>query len=101
MPVIETTGARFSIQMVSAVSAKGSFQFMTFEGRMNGERFIEFLKRLIYKQSKPIYLILDEHPFHKSKKVTNFVEPTKGKLRRFIFPPYSPHLNPDEWVCNW
>jgi len=100
-PVIETTGARFSIQMVSAVSAKGSFRFMTFEGRMNGARFIEFLKRLIYKQSKPIFLILDGHPVHKSKKVTDFVESTEGKIRVFILPPYSPHLNPDEWVWNW
>jgi transposase len=100
-PVVETTGARFSIQMVSAVSAKGSFRFMTFEGRMNGERFIEFLKRLIYKQSKPVFLILDGHPVHKSHKVTDFVESTEGKLRLFILPPYSPHLNPDEWVWNW
>lgn len=100
-PVIETTGARFSIQMVSAVSAKGSFRFMTFEGRMNGERFIEFLKRLIYKQSKPVFLILDGHPVHKSKKVTDFVASTEGKIRLFILPPYSPHLNPDEWVWNW
>jgi len=100
-PVIETTGARFSIQMVSAVSAKGSFRFMTFEGRMNGGRFIEFLRRLIYKQSKPIFLVLDGHPVHKSKKVTDFVESTEGKLRIFILPPYSPHLNPDEWVWNW
>ncbi|HEB56350.1 MAG TPA: hypothetical protein ENI98_08595 [Gammaproteobacteria bacterium] len=44
-----------------------SFRFMTFEGRKNGERFIEFLKRLIYKQSKPVFLILDGHPVHKSK----------------------------------
>ncbi len=100
-PVIETTGARFSIQMVSAVSAKGAFRFMTFEGRMNGGRFIEFLKRLIYQQSKPIFLILDGHPVHKSKQVTDFVESTKGKLRLFILPPYSPQLNPDEWVWNW
>jgi len=100
-PVIETTGARFSIQMVSAVSAKGSFRFMTFKGRMNGDRFIEFLRRLIYRQSKPIFLVLDGHPVHKSKKVTDFVASTEGKLRLFILPPYSPHLNPDEWVWNW
>jgi len=100
-PVLETTGARFSIQMISAVSPKGSFRFMTFEGRMNAERFVEFLKRLLYRQSKPIFLIVDGHPVHKSKKVADFVESTQGKLRLFILPPYSPHLNPDEWVWNW
>lgn len=100
-PVVETTGARFSVQMISAVSAKGSFRFMTFEGRMNGDRFVEFLKRLMYKQTNPLFLILDGHPVHKSRKVTEFVKSTKGRLRLFILPPYSPHLNPDEWVWNW
>jgi len=87
--------------MVSAISAKGSFRFMTFEGRMNADRFIEFLKRLIYRQDKPIFLILDGHPVHKSKKVKKFVSSTNRMLRIFILPPYSPHLNPDEWVWNW
>jgi len=100
-PVVETTGARFSINMVSAVSAQGQMRFMTFEGRMNGERFIEFLKRLIYRATAPIFLILDGHPVHKSKRVKEYVASTNGRLRLFILPPYSPHLNPDEWVWNW
>jgi transposase len=74
---------------------------MTFNGKMNADKFITFLDRLIYGASKPIFLILDGHPVHKSKKVKEFVANTKGKLRLFILPPYSPHLNPDEWVWNW
>ena len=100
-PVVETTGARFSINMVSAVSAQGLLRFMTFEGRMNADRFIEFLKRLLYRASGPIFLILDGHPVHKSKRVNDYVASTDGRLRLFILPPYSPHLNPDEWVWNW
>ena len=100
-PVIETTGARFSINMVSAVSAKGLLRFMTFEGRMNADRFIEFLKRLTYRATTAIFLILDGHPVHKSKRVQEYVASTDGRLRLFILPPYSPHLNPDEWVWNW
>lgn len=100
-PVIETTGARFSINMVSAVSAKGLLRFMTFQGRMNGDRFIEFLKRLTYRATAPIFLILNGHPVHKSKRVKDYVASTNGGLRLFILPPYSPHLNPDEWVWNW
>lgn len=100
-PVIETTGARFSVNMVSAVSAQGLMRFMTFEGRMNADRFIDFLKRLIYRATGPIFLVLDGHPVHKSKRVKEFVASTEGRLRLFILPPYSPHLNPDEWVWNW
>ncbi len=100
-PVVKTTGARFGLNMVSAISAKGQMRFMTFQGKMNSERFIEFLKRLIYRAQKPIFLILDGHPVHKSRKVKEFVASTDGKLRIFILPPYSPNLNPDEWVWNW
>ncbi len=100
-PVVKTTGARFSVNIISAVSARGKLRFMAFEGKMNGDKFIEFLKRLIYKVPRPTFLILDGHPVHKSKKVKEFVATTKGKLRLFILPPYAPHLNPDEWVWNW
>ena len=100
-PVIASTGARFSINMVSAVSAQGLFRFMTFTGRMNAEKFLEFLQRLLYRASTPIFLILDGHPVHKSRRVSEFVASTQGRLRLFILPPYSPHLNPDEWVWNW
>jgi transposase len=31
---------------------------------------------------------------------THFVERIKGKLRLFYLPPYSPELNPDEYVWN-
>lgn len=100
-PVIETSGARFSINMVSAVSAQGLLRFMTFAGSMNADRFIEFLKRLIYRATTPTFLVLDGHPVHKCKRVKEFVAGTNGRLRLFILPPYSPHLNPDEWVWNW
>jgi transposase len=100
-PTVETTGARFSVNMISAISAKGKLRFMTFNGKMNADKFIEFLKRLIYKAAQPVFLILDGHPVHKSKKVKEFVAKTDGLLRIFILPPYSPHLNPDEWVWNW
>lgn len=53
-PVVETTGARFSVNMISAVSEKGKLRFMTFNGKMNADKFIEFLERLIYKTSPRI-----------------------------------------------
>ena len=89
------------LHMISAVSAQGHLRFMTIDGRMNSDRFTDFLKRLIYRASNPIFLILDGHPVHKSKRVQKYVEGTNGRLRLFILPPYSPHLNPDEWVWNW
>ncbi|MGH3669388.1 MAG: transposase, partial [Pseudonocardiaceae bacterium] len=42
--------------------------------------------------------IIDGHPVHRSRAVKEFAASTKGKLRLFFLPPYSPELNPDEWV---
>jgi transposase len=99
-PVVKTTGARFSVNMISAISPRGKLRFMTVDGRFNAGKFIEFLKRLIHNSKKPIFLIVDGHPAHKAKKVKEFIESTEGKLRLFLLPPYSPELNPDELVWN-
>ena len=68
-PGIETTGARLSIDMVSAVSAQGLLRCTTFKGRMNRKRFIEILKLLTDRATTPISLIRDGRPVHKSKRV--------------------------------
>jgi hypothetical protein len=34
-PVVESTGVRFSVNMISAVSAKGQLRFMAFNGKWN------------------------------------------------------------------
>ncbi|MDY6845380.1 MAG: IS630 family transposase [Thermodesulfobacteriota bacterium] len=100
-PVVESTGARFSVNMLSAISARGHLRFMTINGRLNSDRFIEFLKRLIHNADNPIFLIVDGHPTHRSGKVKRYVESTEGRLLLFYLPPYSPELNPDELVWNY
>jgi hypothetical protein len=79
-PVIKTTGSRFSINMLSAISGKGQMRFIVTEERCTIRVFIDFLKRLIFKQGKPVFLIVDGHPVHKSKKVKAYVESTGGMM---------------------
>jgi len=97
-PVVSSTGARFGLNLVSAVSAQGEFRFMTVKGRVGAAKFIDFLKRLIHNAEHMIFLIVDGHPAHKAKMVTRFVESAKDRLQIFFLPPYSPKLNPDERV---
>ena len=99
-PVVTTTGTRFSLNMISAITSKGAMRFMTYKGKMKASLFLEFLKRLIYNTPSKIFLILDGHPVHRSSQVKRFVETTKNKLRLFYLPPCSPELNPDELVWN-
>lgn len=101
-PVVSTTGARFSLNIISAVSAQGEFRFMTVKGRVGAALFIEFIKRLLFGSERMIFLIVDGHPAHKAKIVTKFIEREhiKKRFRLFFLPPYSPELNPDERVWN-
>lgn len=97
-PVIETTGRRFSLSMLSAVSGRGDFRFMIHQGTVNAKVFREFLKRLMANATRPIFLVVDGHPIHKAKLVREYVAAQNGRLKLFFLPPYSPHLNPDEQV---
>jgi transposase len=99
-PIVRVTGQRFSLNMISAISPKGSLRFMIVKGGVGAKVFITFLKRLMHGRRRPVYLIVDGHPSHRSKMVKAFVASLEGKLKLFFLPPYSPELNPDELVWN-
>lgn len=97
-PVVKATGARYGLNMLSAVSAQGHFRFMTVEGRVNANVFRNFLQRLITGMQRKIFLVVDGHPAHKAKWVRDFVQAHVDRLELFFLPPYSPELNPDKLV---
>ena len=99
-PVVTSTGTRFGLSLISAITSKGHMRFMTVEGGVDSEVFIKFLKRLLVGAKRKIFLIVDNGASHKSKKTKEFVESQKDKLELFYLPPYSPELNPDELVWN-
>ena len=76
-------------------------KFMATESSVNSTVSVEFLKRLIAKDERPVFLILDNCSAHRLKEVSQYVESKKGKLRIFFLPPYAPELNPDEHVWNY
>lgn len=99
-PIVSTTGARFGLNVISAVNRRGALRFMCVEGKVNADVFIEFLGRLVESAGHPVYLVVDGHPTHKAAKTRKFVESAKGRLKLFFLPGYSPDLNPDELVWN-
>jgi len=99
-PVVSSTGARFGLNLISAVSAQGEFRFMTVKGRVGAVQFIDFIKRLLHGTQRMVFLIVDGHPAHKAKMVARFIETVKERFQLFLLPPYSPELNPDERVWN-
>jgi transposase len=99
-PVVSTTGARFGMNLFSAVSPRGHLRFSVIQGRVGAREVIQFLRRLLHGQKRPVFLILDGHPAHKAKRVSRFVQALDGRLRLFFLPAYSPERNPDELVWN-
>jgi transposase len=94
---VSTTGARYRMSLISAVTSRGHLRFMIKEkGGVNAAVFIEFLKRLMIGAKSKIFLIVDRGPAHVAKKTKAFVAGLGGKLRLFYLPPYSPDRNPDE-----
>lgn len=97
-PLVKSTGARYSMNLISAINNQGHFRFMTVEGSVTARIFLDFLKRLIAGVDRKIILVVDGHPTHRAKLVTNFVEENNDAIELVFLPPYSPELNPDELV---
>ena len=97
-PVVSGTGKTRSISMVSAVSPRGELHFQIHETGIKKEEFLEFCKMLIADMGRPVFLILDNSQVHRAKILKEYVEQSGGMLTVFFLPPYSPDLNPDEWV---
>ncbi|MFH0765572.1 MAG: IS630 family transposase, partial [Calditrichota bacterium] len=101
-PVVPSTGKRFGCNMISAITNRGDLRFMVFRNSFTSDVFIQFLDRLIKSAVTKVYLIVDNHSVHRSKKVKIWLddETHGGKINIFYLPPYSPDLNPDEYLNN-
>lgn len=99
-PVVNRPGQRQSISAASAVSAKGAFWYCTFGGALNATLFVDLLRQFMRGRRKPVHLILDSLPAHKTVAVREYVASTQGKLTLHFLPGYAPDLNPDELVWS-
>lgn len=95
---MERTGARFGLNMLSAVNAQGLFRFMIHEGRVNAGVFADFLDKLVEGMERRIILVVDQHSIHRAKVVQDKLEALDGRMEIVFLPAYSPQLNPDEGV---
>jgi len=99
-PVVKTTGQRQSLNVISAVNARGEFWAATYTGKLDAEAFGVFLRNFMRGRSGPVFLVVDGHPAHKAKVVKTYVQSLAGRLELHFLPPYAPDLNPDEFVWS-
>jgi len=100
-PVVKTSGQRQSLNVISAVNARGEFWAVTYTGKLNAESFVAFLQDFVKSQPGKIFLVVDGHPAHKANLVKTYLKSLKGRLELHFLPPYAPDLNPDEFVWSY
>lgn len=99
-PVVSVPGQRQGISAASAVNSKGAFWFATYKGGLNGALFVELLRRMMRGRRKPVHMIVDGLPAHKTKLVKDYIAGLEGRLTLHFLPGYAPDLNPDELVWS-
>lgn len=97
-PVIRLNAKRVSTNMLSAITNQGKVRFKVFEGSMNADVLIDFMKRLIKAAERKVFLILDNLRVHHAKIVKAWLAEHSAKIEVFYLPAYSPELNPDEYL---
>lgn len=99
-PVVVTSGQRQSLNVISAVNARGEFWAATYTGKLNAESFVAFLGDFMKGRREKVFLVVDGHPAHKANLVNDYVGSLEGRLELHPLPAYAPDLNPDEFVWS-
>ena len=100
-PEVRTSGQRQSINVISAVNARGEFWAATYTGKLDAEAFVAFLQNFMKGRRSRVFLVVDGHPAHKANTVKGLIQSMKGRLELHFLPPYAPDLNPDEFVWSY
>ena len=94
----DTKGYQY-VCLASSINENGEMFFQIRENSFRGEGIILYLKALLEKVAGKILLIWDNAPWHKAQIVKDFLNTPEGeRIWLANTPPYSPELNPDEFV---
>jgi len=97
-PIVNNIEIKIKISMLSAITNQGKVFWKLHSGTIDALKFLEFVKRLVWKKKRKIFLILDNARVHHSKILATWLKNNIDKIELFFIPPYSPELNPDERV---
>lgn len=97
-PHVDTFGMRKTAHVFGAVSVeeRPRFDYM-FAPVFNAETFLEFLKQLVKRSRRKLFLILDNGPCHNlNDDGKAWLGRNRHRIELFRLPPYSPNYNPTE-----
>src|SRR3954453_10481363 len=99
-PVVRRTAMRITQSMISAVSNRGLMRFMLYDGALDVERFLAFLRRLVKDARRKVFLIVDNLRVHHARRVKAWVASHAHEIELFYLPAYAPDHNPEEYLNN-
>jgi transposase len=97
-PILTHTAKKFKVNMISAITNTGKSMFALYDDSIATDNFIDFLEKVIKSNDKKVFMIVDNLRVHHAKKVKEWEEENKDKIKLFYLPPYSPEFNPDEYL---
>jgi transposase len=97
-PEIQLNTQRVSVNYIASISNQGKVRFMLYTQKLTAQVFIRFLERLIAKRERKLMWIIDRHPVHRSNAVQQWLQEHQDKIEMHWLPPYSPQLNPAEYL---
>ena len=86
---------------VSAGLTLRNFYFRLYEGAIGTPEVIDFLKALVRHLDRPMLIVWDRLPAHRSGLVREFIELSEGHIAAEFLPPYAPELNPVEYIWSY
>ena len=99
-PIIQFHFNWTHISVIAGLS-RTNFLFRLHEGSIKKEQHVEFLKALRAHLKQPLLIIWDGLKAHRSKLVREYLDSTGGEIQMAFLPPYSPDLNPVEYLWAW
>ena len=99
-PEKEVSGDRRRVNRVSAITAAGDVQFMTYRSTMTAAVFLAFLAALVAAAPRKVVLIVDQLRAHLTPEVMDWLADHQQRITLVVLPRYAPELNPEEYLNN-
>lgn len=75
-----------------------NFYFQIFERAIRKEEVVQFLTHLLVHLARPLLVVWDRLPAHRSYLVADFIQNLNGWIEIEYLPAYAPELNPVEYL---
>ena len=78
-----------------------NFYFRLYENNIGAAEVIDFLQALVRHIRRPLLIVWDRLPAHRSALVREFIALSQGDIETAYLPGYAPELNPVEYIWSY